>query len=118
MVLTSTNNLCFEQKYEKYQNFFLSENVHFLVVKFSVYFIRRVFVIISGAQKIYVVGTHWKRLGEALLISTHNLCFCGEIKHNIMWIPLLSVSYVEYWVWQTLDLIAEVLFSKILTLSC
>ena len=27
-VLTSTNNLCFEQKYEKYQNF-LSENFHF-----------------------------------------------------------------------------------------
>ena len=35
-VLTSTHNLCFEQKYEKYQNF-LSENFHFLVVKFSVY---------------------------------------------------------------------------------
>ena len=37
-VLTSTHNLCFEQKYEKYQNF-LYENVHFLVVRFSVYFI-------------------------------------------------------------------------------
>ena len=33
-VLTSTHNLCFEQKYEKYQNF-LSENVHFLVEKFQ-----------------------------------------------------------------------------------
>ena len=32
----STHNLCFEQKYEKYQNF-LSENFHFLVVKISVY---------------------------------------------------------------------------------
>ena len=30
-VLTSTHNLCFEQKYEKYQ-IFLSENFHFLVV--------------------------------------------------------------------------------------
>ena len=29
-VLTSTNNLCFEQKYEKYQ-IFLSENFHFFV---------------------------------------------------------------------------------------
>ena len=37
-----THNLCFEQKYEKYQNFFLSEN--FLVVKFSMYLNRRVFV--------------------------------------------------------------------------
>ena len=36
-------NLCFEQKYEKYRNF-LSENFHFLVVKFSVYLNRRVFV--------------------------------------------------------------------------
>ena len=42
-VLTSTHNLCFEQKYEKYQNF-LSENFHFLVVKFSVYLNMRVFV--------------------------------------------------------------------------
>ena len=42
-VLTSTHNLCFEQKYEKYQNF-LSENFIFLVVKLSVYLNRRVFV--------------------------------------------------------------------------
>ena len=39
----STYNLCFEQKYEKYQNF-LSENFHSLVVKFSVYLKRRVFI--------------------------------------------------------------------------
>ena len=25
--------------------------------------------------KIYVVGTHFKQLGKALLISTHNICF-------------------------------------------
>ena len=41
--LTSTHNLCFEQKYEKYQ-IFLSEKFHFLVVKFSVYLNRLVFV--------------------------------------------------------------------------
>ena len=39
----STNNLCFELKYENYKNF-LSENFHFLVVKFSVYLNRLVFV--------------------------------------------------------------------------
>ena len=44
-VLTSTHNLCFEQKYEKYQNF-LIENFHFFVVKFSVYLNRHVFVMI------------------------------------------------------------------------
>ena len=42
----STHNLCFEQKYEKYRNF-LSENFHFLVVKFSVYLNRLVFVMSS-----------------------------------------------------------------------
>ena len=41
----STHNLCFEQKYEKYQNF-LSENFHFLVIKFSVHLYRCVFVMI------------------------------------------------------------------------
>ena len=25
-------------------------------------------------------GTHQKRLGEALLMNTHNICFCGEIR--------------------------------------
>ena len=37
-VLTSTHNLCFEQKYEKYLTF-LSENV-----QFSIYLNRHVFV--------------------------------------------------------------------------
>ena len=39
----STHNLCLDQKYEKYQNV-LSENFHFLVVKFSIYLNRHVFV--------------------------------------------------------------------------
>ena len=38
-----SHNLCFEQKYEKYQ-IFLSENFPVLVVKFSIYLNRRVFV--------------------------------------------------------------------------
>ena len=42
-VLTSTHNLCFEQKYEKYQSF-LSENFQLLGMKFSIYLIRLVFV--------------------------------------------------------------------------
>ena len=46
----STHNLCFEQKYEKYRNF-LSENFQFLVVKFSVYLNRRVFVMASNMQE-------------------------------------------------------------------
>ena len=39
----STHNLCFEQKYEKYQTFFLKFSF-FLVVKFSIYLNRHVFV--------------------------------------------------------------------------
>ena len=51
-VLTSTHNLCFEQKYEKYQNFYLK--TLFLVVKFSIYLSRRVFLMVSscGQQRL------------------------------------------------------------------
>ena len=39
-----THILYFEQKYENYHNFSSSESFHFLVVKFSIYLNRRVFV--------------------------------------------------------------------------
>ena len=42
----STHNLCFEQKYEKYQKFYL-KTFSFYVVKFSIYLNRHVFVMIS-----------------------------------------------------------------------
>ena len=42
-VYSRTHNLCFVQKYEKYQNF-LSEIFHFLVAKYSILLYRRVFV--------------------------------------------------------------------------
>ena len=42
-VLTSAHNLCFEQKYKKYQGF-LSEKFQIQEVKFSIYLNRRVFV--------------------------------------------------------------------------
>ena len=41
-----THNLCFEQKYEKYQNFYMKIFIFFLVVKFSIYLNRRVFLMI------------------------------------------------------------------------
>ena len=50
-VLTSTHNLCFEQKYEKYRNF-VSENFPVLVVKFSIYLNRRVFVMFLKLRKV------------------------------------------------------------------
>ena len=39
----STHNLCFDQKYEKISEF-LSEKFQFLVLKFSVYLNRHVFI--------------------------------------------------------------------------
>ena len=46
----STHNLCFEQKYKKYQSY-LSENFYFLEVKFSIYLNRSVFVINHRCSK-------------------------------------------------------------------
>ena len=46
-VLTSTHNLGFEQEYKEYQNF-LSKNFPFLVVKFSIFLNRRVFVMANS----------------------------------------------------------------------
>ena len=45
-VLKSTHNLCFKQKCEKISEF-LSENIKFLEVKFSIYLNRRVFVMFT-----------------------------------------------------------------------
>ena len=55
----STHNLCFEQEYEKYQNFYLKIFIFFLLVKFSVYLNRRVFVMkmkIFIQQPVYYTG--------------------------------------------------------------
>ena len=46
-VLTSTHNLCFEQKYEKYQNFYVNI-FSYLEVKFSTYLNRCVFVMVTN----------------------------------------------------------------------
>ena len=52
----STHNLCFEQKYEKYQSF-LSENFQFLEVNFSIYLNRRVLIMSYFSLKPYILGT-------------------------------------------------------------
>ena len=43
VLVRTAHNLCFEQKYEKYQSF-LPENFRFLEVEFSIYLNRHVFV--------------------------------------------------------------------------
>ena len=46
VILTNTHDLCFEQKYEKDQNFYL-KSFHLFGVKYSIYLNRRVFVIVE-----------------------------------------------------------------------
>ena len=55
-VLTSTHNLCFEQKYEKYLNFCL-KIFNFSVINFSVYLNRNVFVMNDQIRTGYTVRT-------------------------------------------------------------
>ena len=57
-VLTSTHNLCFEQKHEKYQNF-LCEKLPFFSCK--------IFSVFEYAC--------FHNVTKAVLTSTHNLCF-------------------------------------------
>ena len=56
----STHNLCFEQKYEKYQNF-LSEKFLFFFFgcKFSIYLNRRVFVMLISSVSAFIEGSAW-----------------------------------------------------------
>ena len=41
-------------------------------------------------MEIYVVSTHKNCLNEALLMSTHNICFRKDIRKIFIWIFLLS----------------------------
>ena len=86
MVLTSTHNLCFEQKYKKYQDF-LSENFHFLVVKFSVYLNRRVFVMgvitnnLVRNRKIVIARFHDECIYAVRMHEMTNLCTLARFKN-------------------------------------
>ena len=48
----STHNICFKQKYERYQGF-LSEKNQFLEVKFSTYLNKRVFIMTAAKEKTF-----------------------------------------------------------------
>ena len=53
------------------------------------------------STKTYVVGTHWKSLGEALPMSTHNICFNREINKILCGYPLLLYTHLKNWrVWR------------------
>ena len=40
------------------------------------------------------MGTHWKRLAKELPMSTHNICFCGEIRKISAFFGLKKVPYL------------------------
>ena len=42
------------------------------------------------SMKIYVLGTNEKHLCEVLLMSSHNMRFCGKIRKSFIWIFLHS----------------------------
>ena len=67
----STHNLCFEQKYEKYQSF-LSQNFQFLEVKFSLYLNRPVFVMYQYKD--------W--LIRAEKVVDYQSCYCDSISNH------------------------------------
>ena len=52
-------------------------------------------------MKTYVVGTHQKRLIEALLMSTHNIHFCGEIIYQYFLVEKGTLSGA-IWQWSLL----------------
>ena len=81
-VLTSTYNLCFEQKFEKYQNFYLKIFI-LLVVKFSIYLNRRVFVMkqIENVLLDCMGCTGWS---ESVRLSYHRI----RLTYHYMWLRI------------------------------
>ena len=89
-VLTSTDILYFEQKYEKYRNFYL-KTLSCLVVKFSIYWNRHVFVKKSCLPVVLQRSCFWHTLfySEHLFLLLYHyktqlrfVCFCTSWPNN------------------------------------
>ena len=74
----STHNLCFEQKYEKYQNFYL-KTFSFLVVKFSIYLNRRIFILLSTDNLYMYVHGELRKI--IFRIHTPYLALCAKSRY-------------------------------------
>ena len=64
--------------------------------KIFFFFNSKVLIFSYFFTKTYVVGIHWKHLIEALLMSTHNICFRGEVRKIFTWYPPLSKPIPSY----------------------
>ena len=51
------------------------------------YFFFLIFLFLLSKTYEYALGTHQKRLAEALLMSTHIICFYGEVEKSILYNP-------------------------------
>ena len=71
MLLMNTTTYASMEKKEKYQDIGLDKS-EYQVNKFLI------------SQWKHIVGTHLKHLNEALLMSTHNICFCWEVSGERM----------------------------------
>ena len=82
--LCASHNLCFEQKYEKYQSF-LSENYQFLDVNVSIYLNRRVFVMVRTMiiKMPHIFGEY--------KVSASDMCF---------WVLIASTTRSEFCGWE------------------
>ena len=79
--------MCFEQKYEKYQNFYPKNFTFFLVVKFSVYLNRHVFLMNTLIQEVGSTKTYERiSTGKRFVVDSHciNITakFAVSIKEN------------------------------------
>ena len=102
-VLTSTHNLCFEQKYEKYQNFYPKIWKRLvLAVKFSIYLNRRVFVMYCSFWWVFF-GTviTVEKEGAGYIFFLFFFSFMARVLSVVVCLLFLEVSFVGcvLWVW-------------------
>ena len=71
----------------KYVNFYQNHSN-----RYGAFFIQKMLISFLFLNKNICCGTHLKRLGEALLMSTYNICFHREIRKILCGYPLLSVA--------------------------
>ena len=62
-----------------YENLPMQYTENFSAVKFQ-NFIGKTLILLICLLKTLIAGTHYNRLGKAVLTSTHNLCFGSEIR--------------------------------------
>ena len=120
MLLMSTHNVCFHGEIFLKYFLFLHENICcgyssistrcFWWVPTTYVFMEKYFLNISYfSMKTYVVGTQasqqgasdeypqhmfsWRNKGEMLLMSTHNICFHGEIRKEVLLMSTHNICF-------------------------